>query len=166
MVANVEICESNGAGETVTHGVSNINYGDTDAPNIVVADYTVLAGEYSYIKYVRVHVTAMGGSNKIEKIKIWKSAGAYVAGEDIQTNLKTSAYSQATYATPVKTIFSDQTMPVADPGSANLGIAASLTGSLTAAGYSDYWKSQFQTSGSTPPGNVNTKTYTIKYDES
>ncbi len=166
MVATVEICESNTVGETVTHNVGNINFGNTDAPNIVVADYPVTAGEYSYIKYIRLHLTALGGSNKIEKTRIWKSAGAYVTGEDIQTNLKTSGYSPASYATPVKTIFSDQTLPTADPVTANLGIAGSLTGALTAVGYSDYWKMQFQTSGSTPPGNMNTKTLTIEYDES
>lgn len=165
VVATVEICESNGAGETVTHNVSNINYGNTDAANLVAATYPIPVGSNSYIKYHRVHVTAMNDSNKIDNIQIFKSAGAYVTGEGIQTNLKTSGYSAATYATPVTTTFTDQAMPTADPTTANLGIGGSLTGSLTAAGYSDYWKHQAQSTSSTPPGNGNQKTFTIQYDE-
>lgn len=165
MVATVELCESNGAGETVTHNVSNVNYGNVDAPNLVPASYPITAGENSYIKYLRIHVTAMGGSNKIDNIQIWKSAGAYVTGEGIQTCLRTSGYVQVTYATPVKTTYTDQAMPTADPASANLGIAGSLTGNLVAAGYSDYWKSQLQTTTSTPAGDVNQKTFTMQYDE-
>jgi hypothetical protein len=164
--ATVEICESNGAGETVTHSVTNINYGNTDAANLVAATYPISQGANSYIKYNRVHVTAMGTMNIINNIRIWKSAGAYVTGEGIQTNLKTSAYGGAvTYAAPVTTTYTDQTMPVAEPGTANLGIAGSLSNNITVAGYSDYWKHQLQTTGSTPGGNVNQKTFSIKYDE-
>jgi len=164
MVATVEICESNGAGEVVTHNINNVNYGNADVPNLVPATYPIVAGQRSYHKYIRLHVTG-GTFNKIDNIQIWKSAGNYVTGESIQTNLKTSGYSPETYATPTTDDYTDQAMPIADPGSANLGIAGSLTGSLTAVGYSDYWKSQLKTTTSTPPGNVNQKTFTIQYDE-
>jgi hypothetical protein len=165
LTATVELCESNTVAETIEHNISNINYGNADVPNLVPATYPITAGENSYIKYIRLHVTAMGGSNKIDNIQIWKSAGAYVTGEDIQTNLETSAYTAESFATPVKTTYTHNAMPTADPTTANLGIAGSLSGSLTAAGYSDYWKSQLQTTGSTPAGNVNQKTFTIQYDE-
>lgn len=164
MVATVEICESNGAGETVTHNISNINFGSTDAPNIVVATYPINCGSNSYEKYIRVHWTS-GAANKIDNIQIWKSAGNYVTGEDEQTNLKTSSYSQVSYATPTTTTYTNVTMPTADPTTANLGIAASLSGALTAVGYSDYWKIQMATTGSSPAGDVNQKTFTIQYDE-
>lgn len=163
--ATVELSESNTVSETVTDGITNLNYGSTDAANLTVASYPIAVGQNSYEKYVRVHVSAMGDSNKIDNIQIWKSAGDYLAGEGIQTNLKTSAYTAETYATPSETTYTDQVMPTADPGAANLGIAGSLTGSLTAVGYSDYWRSQLQTTGSTPPGNANQKTFTIQYDE-
>jgi len=165
--ATVVIDETNGAGPTgsETANVSNLNYGNVDAPNLVAATYPIQQGSNSFDKYNRVHVTAMGTMNKIDNIHIWKSAGAYVTGEGIQTNLRTSAYGGAvTYATPATTTFTDQVMPVAEPA-ANLGIAGSLTGSLAAAGYSDYWHHQLQTTGSTPGGNVNQKTFSIKYDE-
>jgi len=165
MVATVEICESNTVGETVTHNVSNLNYGSADVPNLVVATYPITVGANSYLKYDRVHVTAMGGSNVIDNIQIWKSAGAYVTGEGIQTNLETSAYTAESFATPVQTTYTHNVMPTADPAAANLGIAGSLTGTLTATGYSDYWKHQLQSTGSTPPGSANQKTFSIQYDE-
>jgi hypothetical protein len=58
-------------------------------------------------------------------------------------------------------------LPAADPGAANLGILGSLAGTITAApDFSDYIKTQLQTTGATPPGNVNQKTMTLEYDES
>lgn len=168
MVATVELCEANGAGETITHNVSSLNCGSIDAANLVPASYPINAGENACHKMVRVHVTAMGGSNKIDNIQVWKSAGAYATGEGIQTNLRTSSYGGAlSYAAniPSAATYTDQTMPVADPAAANLGIGGSLTGSLVAAGYSDYWKCQLQTTGSTPPGSLAQKTMTIQYDE-
>jgi hypothetical protein len=165
-VAAVEICESNTDLETVTHGISNINYGVADEPNTDYANHPIPVPGNSMRKEIRLHVTAMNDSNKIDNIRIWKSAGAYLTDEGIQTNLKTSAYSATAYVTPSTTTYTDQTMPTAEPGSANLGIAGSLTGSLTAAGYSDYWHSQLQSTGTgTPPGNANQKTFSIKYDE-
>ena len=105
---------------------------------------------------------------KIDNIQIWKSAGNYVTGEGIDANLKTSSYVQASYTSPTATTSTVATtvMPTADPAAANLGIAGSLSGNLSAAGYSDYWVSQLQTTGSTPAGDVNQKTFTIQYDES
>jgi hypothetical protein len=168
MVATVQIDETNGAGPTgsETTNISNMNFGNVDAPNLVPATYPIPQAANSYVKYFRVHVTAMGGSNKIDNIQIWKSAGAYVTGEGIQTNLETSAYTAEDYATPVTTTYTHNVMPVADPAAANLGIGGSLSGSLVAAGYSDYFKMQLQTTGSTPAGNVNQKTISIQYDES
>jgi len=166
MAATFELSESNGAGETVTDGISNLNYGSVDSPNLDPATYPITAGQNSYEKWVRCHFT--GTFNKIENIQIWKSAGDYVTGESIKTNLTTSGYSAATYSTPTQSTSTVATndMPTSDPGSANLGIGGSLSGSLTSAGYSDYWVSQLQTTTSTPAGDVNTKTFTIQYDES
>ena len=105
---------------------------------------------------------------KIENLQIWKSAGTYVTGESISTNLATSGYSQASYSTPTSadSTVATNPMPTSDPGQANLGIGGSLSGSLTAAGYSDYWVMQMDTTAQSPPGDVNQKTFTIQYDES
>ena len=165
MTATFELSESNGAGETVTDGITNLNYGSADQPNLDPATYPITAGQNSYEKWVRCHFT--GTFNKIDNIRIWMSSGTYVTGETIKTNLTTSGYTAASYSQPTQNTSTVATnnMPTSEPSSANLGIGGSLSGSLTSEGYSDYWVSQLQTTTSTPPGDVNTKTFTIKYDE-
>lgn len=142
-----------------------MNFGNTDAANLTPAATPVQAGNNSYEKWFRMHVTAMGGSNVVDNIRVWKSVGAYVTEEGIQTNLKTSGYSAASYATPSTTTFTDQAMPTSEPGSANIGIGGALNGTIVAPGYSDYIIMQRQTGSNSPAGNANTLTITIKYDE-
>jgi len=165
MAAVVEICESNGGGETITHNVSHLNCGSTDAANLVAATYPITVGGYAYIKYWRYHWTS-GAANKIDNLRVWKSAGTYDTGIGIQCNLRTSSYGGAvTYAQPVNTQYTDQTMAVADPGGPNLGIGGTLAGNLASVGYSDYCKMQLGTTGSSVPGNITQLTLTMQYDE-
>lgn len=165
MAATVQLNEYNGVGTTETTGISNINFGNSDTPNLTPSSTPITAGANSYIKYIKFDLTNLSTSNKIDNLQFYKSAGAYVTGEGIQCSLRTSSYAAPSYATPATTTYTDQTMPTSDPGAANWGIATSLSGSLTATGKSDYLKMQLQTTVSTPPGNVNQKTFTIEYDE-
>lgn len=165
MAVTVQIDEYNGAGTTETTNISNLNYGNNDSTGLTPATYPITAGNNSFTKFIKFDITNFSTSNKVDNLQFYKSAGTYVTGEGIQCSLRTSSYSAPSYATPTITTYTDQTMPVADPGAANWGIATALAGSLTATGKSDYMKSQLQTTGSTPPGNVNQKTFTIEYDE-
>ena len=171
MAAAVELCESNeSTGESITHNVTNLNWGTVDEPNTVYANHPVTAGQNAMFKLERIHLTALNGSNKIDNIQIWKSNGNYVTDESIKSVWHTvqgnyDTYKVTAYSQPNTTTMSGYAIPIADPGSANLGIGGSLTGSLIAAGYSDYWKWQTQTLGTTPPGNTNQKTMTLQYDE-
>lgn len=165
MAATIEICESNGAGETVTHNITNTNMGNTDAVNLDPVSYPVTPGDRTYAKYQRFHITAMGGSSKIDNLKVWRT-GALGGAATHVTNGRTSAYGgAATYAAPVKTAITgvDQTMPTSTPASANLGISGSLTGSLTTTGYSDYLIHQIITNASDTAGSTSTMSY--QYDE-
>lgn len=165
MAANFAIHESNEVGEN-TSVASNINYGSNDSTDITPATYPITADTDSYEKWERAYFS--GTFNKVENIQIWKSAGAYVDGEGIDTNLTTSGYSGDSYTTPTNATSSIATivMPTADPTTSNLGIGGSLSGNLTSTGYTDYWVSQLQTTTTTPPGDVNQKTFTVQYDES
>lgn len=165
-VASFRFDESNGAGETITNGVSTFNYGSADGADLAVATNRITAGNNSFTKYWKLEITNMNGLNAVDNLAMYKSAGAYLTGEGIQTDLRTSSYAAPTYATPTASTYTDQTMPTSAPASANWGIATSLTGQLTAAGKSDYVKSQLQTTASTPPGSANQKTFTITWDES
>jgi len=163
--ATVEIDEANGAGETLSHSITNSNMGNTDAINLDATAYPVTPGNRTYIKYQKIHVTAMGGSSKIDNLKIWRT-GALGGAATHVTNARTTSYAGAlTYAQPVTSAVTtvDQTMPTSAPGSANLGIGGSLTGSLTATGSSDYLGHQIITNGADVAGSTSTMNY--QYDE-
>jgi len=165
MTASFAIHESNEVGET-TSVATDVNFGSSDTPNLTTASYPIDVGDNSYEKWERFQFT--GSFNKIENLKVWKSAGNYQTDEVINTNGTTSGYSQASFATPTASGSSEATIaiPTSEPAGANMGIAGALSGSLTAVGYSDYWVLQTTSSASTEAGDGNQKTFTIKYQES
>ncbi len=164
MAATVEIDEANGAGETLTHNITNTNMGSTDAVNLDPVANPLTPGNNTFEKWQKIHVTAMGGSSKIDNLKIWRTSA--LGGSAVhKTNARTSSYAQATYATPIASASSvaTQTMPTSAPSSANLGISASLGGSLLAAGSSDYLVHQIQSNAGDSAGSTSTMNY--QYDE-
>ena len=165
MAATIEICESNTVSETVTHNITNSNMGNTDAANLNPVTYPVTPGERTYAKYQRFHVTAMGGSSKIDNLKVWRS-GALGGVATHVTNARTAAYGgAATFATPVKIAItgSDQAMPTSVPATANVGIGGALAGNLTDVGYSDYLIHQVIVDLTDVAGSTSTMSY--QYDE-
>lgn len=147
MTAVVEICESNGAGQTITHGISHTNMGSIDSVNLDTEANPIYAGDRSYVKEQRIHVTSLGGSSKIKNLRVWRN-GALGTGTTHKTNVRTSSYGGAfAYVTPSNSAIAgvDQDMPTSQPGSANVGIGGSLTGEITAPGYSDYIAHQLLT---------------------
>lgn len=165
MAATVEIDEANGAGETLTHNISNSNMGSADSVNLVAASNPITPGDRSYIKYQKIHVTAMGGSSLIDNLKVWRT-GALGGSATHVTNARTSSYGGAlTYATPVASAVTgvDQAMPTSEPTGANLGIGGSLAGSLSGTGSSDYLGHQIVTDAGDVAGASTTMHY--QYDE-
>lgn len=160
MAATVRINEYNGAGATLTAGITNSNYGSSDTANLTAATYPITAGENAYEKWQKVEVTAMGGSSKVKDLKVWVS-GTLSGSDAIKTNARTTSYGgAATFATPVATTstVATQAMPSAAPAN-NLGIGGSLTGELTAAGLSDYFVHQLQVHSATTAGATLTVNY-------
>lgn len=165
MAATVEIDEANGAGETLTHNITNTNMGSTDTVNLDPVANPVVPGNNTYEKWQKIHVTGMGGSSAIDNLKIWRTSALGGSATHL-TNARESTYGGAeTYATPVATSSSvaTQTMPTTEPTGANLGIAGSLSGQLTAIGSSDYLVHQVQTNGADTAGSTSTLNY--QYDE-
>lgn len=163
--ATVQIDESNGAGETITNGISKTDMGSTDAANLDPVANPVTPGSNTYEKWQKIDVTAMGGSSKINNLKIWRTSA--LGGSAVHvTNARTSSYAgAATYATPIATTstVATQTMPTSTPGSANLGIGGALAGSLTTTGKSDYLVHQIQTNSGDTAGSTSTMNY--QWDE-
>lgn len=167
MPATVEIDESNGVGETITHNITNSNMGSTDAVNLDPLTYPLTPNTRTYIKYQKIHVTNIGTSSKIDNLKVWRTGALGTGGTHAHvTNARTAAYAGAlAYATPVNTAVAtvDQVMPSSVPATANLGIGGALAGNLVAAGYSDYLGHQITTDASATAGSTSTMNY--QYDE-
>ena len=148
MAATFQWSETNGAGATVTDGITNLNYGSADAVNLVPASNTIAAGNNSYEKYNRGKFS--GTYTSVSNLRFWKSSGAYVTGEGID------AIANASYTTPVATTSTVATAAVPTVE----GSALAPTSPGASPSYSGYLVSQLQTTGSTPAGAVNQKVFT------
>jgi len=167
--AVITVDERNGAPAGVEENtITNVNMGSTDAPNLVAATYPIIASDsvHAFEKWLKIAV-AINDANKIDNLQVWQSVALDAAAE-LLTNARTSAYGGAeTYAQPVTSTstVATQTMPLTDPGAANLGIAGSLTGDLQITGQSDYLVLQYQPGAAHAPGDISTLTYHFQYDE-
>lgn len=167
MAATVEIDEQNGlAGSpTLTHNIANSNMGSADSANLDPVKHPIVSGENTCEKWQLLHVTDMSTSSRINNLKIWRS-GALGANAIHLTNASMTGYGgTATYTTPTTAIstVANQIMPSSTPATANLGIGGSLTGSLAASGYSDFFVQQIQTNPKALAGSTSTINY--QYDE-
>jgi len=158
MAAVYQWAEANGAGETVTDGIANLNMGDIDDKELVPSSYQVVAGNNSYEKNVKAKFS--GTFTEISNMKFWKSAGALKTGEAIKADEVTS------YVQPVKTTSTRAVDDVPTVEESAIVVHAAGGGStITSPGYTRYICLQLQTTGSTPAGALNTKSYTLQYDE-
>jgi hypothetical protein len=121
--------------------------------------YPITAGNYSYEKWIKANFS--GTFTRIENIKFWKSAGAYVTGEVINF---TGEYSTYTAPTTSASSFASSAVPTSEP-SVNVSIGGSLSGSLSAEGSSDFIILQASITTSASAGATNSKTFTLTYDE-
>lgn len=160
-MATVEIAESNGAGETVTSGINDTDVGSVDSANLDPVANPIQPGNNSFEKWQRFNVTNMGTSSEVKNLKIWAS-GSPTGSDSHVTNARETTYGGSeTYATPTdaNSTVATQAMPTTEPSGANLGIGGSLTGALTATGYSDYLVHQLQVDAGTTTGT----TYNVNY---
>lgn len=166
MAATVEIDEQNGAAPgTLTHSIVDSDMSTEDSPTTDPVANPVTPGNNTMEKWQKIHVTAMGGSSLVDNLKIFRT-GALGGAAVHLTNARTATYGgAATYATPTVTtsVVATQAMPTSAPGSANLGIGGLLTGSLSAAGSSDFLVHQIQTNVADVAGSTSTMNY--QYDE-
>jgi len=160
MTADFEWQEENADG--ITGSIANINFGSTDDEDLVALTYPITAGSHSFEKYIS---GSFGGTfTKILNVQFWKSAGDYVTGETVFWTGSAATFTAPVGNEVVSTV-AVGSVPVADPGTANVSVGGALTGSLEAIGSTDFIVMQTQTTTSTPAGAVNQKTFTLQYDE-
>ncbi|KKM93003.1 hypothetical protein LCGC14_1212840 [marine sediment metagenome] len=153
MAATFQHSESNGAGEVVTNGIANTNFGNNDGPNLSTPNNQVIAGNNSFEKWYRGRFS--GTFTTISNLRFFKSAGSLPANVDIK------AAADATYATPVDTTSIVATVDVPTTEGGALAPAAP-SGNPD---FSGYITLQLQTTVAATPGAVPTQTFTLKYDE-
>ena len=153
MAATFEFSESNTVAETVTNGIANANFGSVDAVNIVPTNDPITAGNNSFEKWLRGRFS--GTFTSIANLRFFKSAGTFVTGEAIKAAV------DAVYAAPTATtsIVATVDIPTTE------GAALTPLAPVGNPDFSGYMTLQLQTTVSTPPGAVNQKTFTLKYDE-
>lgn len=127
--------------------------------------YPLIPGTYSYEKFQKLEVTNMGGSSKIDNLKVWRT-GALGAEAAQLTNARETSYGgAAVYSQPVNTVsaLATETMPSGVPTGPNLGIGGFLASGLLAAGYSDFLVFQNSVTVSAVAGS--STTLNVQYDE-
>jgi len=147
---------------------TNLNLGNANAVDLAPSTYPITAGTYSYSKWVKGNWS--GSFTRIENLQFWMSSSGtgYVTGETLKVSATTTSYAGTdAYVAPTNT--SDAqcviAMPIADPAAANVGIGGSLTGSLTAAGSSDFIVVQASITTAAGAGATQTKQFRLQYDE-
>jgi hypothetical protein len=165
MAATFEWVQKNGLGGAVTQLGSSgnlVNFKNVDTAGI--ADYTsnpIQAGQNSYEVWLLGHFT--GTFNRIDGCRFWMSTN-YSPSTGLHVFFKGT---QAIYLQPANGTSSIATssIPQADPGSANVSIGASLSGSLVASGYTDHLVLQMRTDTNAPAGDTSLATFTLTYNE-
>lgn len=115
----------------------------------------------SYEVWLRAHMT--GTFNKIDNFQFWRST-------DFSPNTGLTLYwkgnNAGTFVTPVKVDSTIATagVPTSDPGTANVSIGGSLSGNLTATGFSDYIVLQLDVASTAASGDTSLAVFTLQYD--
>ena len=153
MPATFAFSESNGAGQTVTDGILNVNFGNLDSPNLASPNNRVVAGNNAFEKWNRGKFS--GTYTTIDNLKFYKSSGSLPANTAIKAAVN------AVYAQPVSTTSVVATADVPT----TLGTALAPTSPGASPSYSGYITMQLQTTGAASPGAIATQTFSLQYDE-
>ncbi len=165
MVATVEISETN-TGSVTTNSITNLNFGNVDAINIVIATNPINRGDFSFEKFIRYRLAALGGSNKIDNFKVWLT-GSEDTGIVHDSNLTGSMLDEA-YHTPISTASAEaiRVVPRTTPTNQNVGKSGAGAAGLTVAGsFSDNIIMQAETQGGAAPGDQTSNNWFFQYDE-
>jgi hypothetical protein len=168
MAATVVLSESNGTTPTVTDSISRGDWlsADSVGTSDKRATYPITKPgsgyAYSYEKWHRLKVTAMGGSTQVDTIRHYISDSAPGGGWTLHTSASTGTPSNKTFDTvngPEAPALTEcpNAMPTSDPAAAN------ISGTITEAGYSGYVVSQARVDDTATAGF--SKTITWKYSE-
>lgn len=164
----VEYHGANTPGNSVGEVASNINLGNVDAIDIVIATYSVKIGEYSYFKQGVFNWS--GSMTQVDNVRVYKSSGVYKTEEVMEFSGGIS------WSTPDASNQNWPAIPTAEPGSANVILPNLTTDVLlqsaheSTPGYVSGARSglvgfQLETTSNTETGATNQKIISVVYDK-
>lgn len=175
MAATFEWDESNAAGQTITHNVTNVNWKNIDDTTTAYTASPITAGNNSFEKWQFGHFS--GTFNQISAGLFAHTATALGTGLTLKgAPTMTSDTTDLAYATPATTananLTTDMTAAIAIASGiavwfgATSPTAASKAASMTTNPcYTNYLTTQLQTTGSAAAGDTATITLTLQYNE-
>jgi hypothetical protein len=173
MAATFEWDEANGAGESVTHTVTQVNWKNTDDVATAYTSSPITDGNNSFEKWQYGHFS--GTYNTILNGLFAHTATAFGTGLTLKgPPAMTVDGDKLTYATPSTSTNANLTTNMTTAIAIGSGVAVwfgatSPTGTKTASttanpAYTNYLTTQLQTSGASP-GDTASVTLTLQYDE-
>jgi hypothetical protein len=165
MAATVRVNEFNGAGATETLGVTSLNFGAADVPNLTPASYSIQRGTCSFDKYWKVHFYG-GTFNKVSVFKFWRCSSEGGEGAGLPTGVSigaevgTSGGGDLVYAQPSA---SDKSLS-ACPSTVGTALAPGPS-ELTAFGKTYYIHCQMVTTEDAATGDVPTMYFALQWQE-
>lgn len=175
MAATFEWDEANGAGQTITHNVTNVNWKNIDDATTAYSSSPITAGNNSYEKWQFGHFS--GTYNQISAGLFAHTAGTLGTGLTLKgPPTMTSDSTDLAYATPSTSANANLTTDMTSVIAIGSGVAvwfgatsptaASKAASTTAnPAFTNYLTTQLVTTGSAAAGDTATVTLTLRYDE-
>lgn len=171
MAETYQWAQSHGVGPTVIdlgEDGNLFNFKDIDdataanySSNPITASDAANEGR-SYEVWLRAHFA--GTFNKIDNIQFWMSTDFSPAtGLTVYWGGNNVTWAQAVKTDSTKAAGS---VPTSDPGTANVSIGGSLSGDLSAAGYSDYICLQLDVATTAASGDSSLAVFSLQYDVS
>lgn len=165
MAATLSVIQYTSSGVQTAIGASgnawNYHTADVANPAVYVAN-PILFGSNSYEVWLKAMF--LGAFTEIRDLRMWIST-AFSPATGLLLRFKGT---QQIFLTPgtVTSSIATSSFPVADPGSANVSIDGSLSGSIvTSSGRSDFIVSQLQTTVAAPAGDTSFCTISLSWSE-
>ena len=165
MAASVRFNEYNGESATETQGISNLNFGSVDAPNLNPADYPIQRGDASYDKWIKLDFYG-GVFNRVSDFKFWRSDGNHGDGPDLPAGISvvgevgTPASGDLTYTTPTQTALDLDPVPNTEATAWSVGPSE-----LVSYGKTYYIHLQLQTTTEAATGDIPPIYWEFKWTE-
>lgn len=165
MAATFNWNQVNGAGAVSTDlGTSGNLANFKNIDSATAADYAanpITAGLNSYEVFLRGHFS--GSFNRVDDIRLWMSTN-FSPSTGLSVFWKGT---QVIYLQPAAGTSSLATTSIGttDPGTANVSIGGSLTGSLTSSGATDFIVLQLRTTSAAAAGDTSLAVFTMSYSE-